>query len=663
MSEVVVAWDECTFANQFRSESGDDVSVVTSETDLREELHLDDGQDWGGTGLIILLELDWERHRSRFHGFDIVRDLLLKGFDQPIVLCSFASNKSLYDIPGIGRRLARMPFPFERLPTSPDVLVERARNADSFSDPWLEFVRRNILAEKPYAMCAHDIKGAIAKSDEELGSAVDDALEDLDEMNLGLPENLSKHRDRAEQALEDERYSEAREALRVFVGLLEQHGVQETETEDFRAEDKEKPKSDIILIEDEEDELEYYRRGLERDFKVFAAGHVEEVLSELEENPENREYLAIIADWQLKEEDGKTWQPKQGFELLDEVGRKYGPIYRVALTSLPKSAIASVQNATSSGIYDTYFPKRSVGNTAGYSFPEISEKIKDGIEPIHKLRRRLPDLGPWTDRGEEKTFREAFLELYYSDEWSDEIEEVKIRSNEIIKEYIEYYENKYKNGQKAPSIGESPYNLSAGNYDTEATRGHILKILTLRLISLYLHFEHNLSTKDICPFLIGKSKEYDGSWPGQWYSIVGFERVEGGINIQSILPYEEEWLKKYHGSDIKAIRQRKIDAKERKFVDIVNDGLDPFRGTTVSGEEISVPDKLKIRTAEKAVESLEGVWEQLNIMKEKGKDVGKFEKKFDGLVQKVYEDNTKDVDYLNMLFKKGLGGRFHSLKE
>jgi len=664
MGKVVVAWDEGVFADRFRSVCGDDVSVVTSRSSLDQELQRDDGKDGGDTCLVVLLELDWEGHRSRFRGFDIVRDLFLhEEFDQPIVLCSFAGKKSLYDIPGIGRRLARMPFTFERLPTTPGVLVEKARNADPFSVPWLEFVRRNILVEKPYAMCAHDIRGAIPKGDEELSSAVEDALEDLDALNLGLPENLLKHRERAEQALENERYGQARHALRVFVGLLEQHSVQEANTEDSRPIEEEQPKSDIILIEDEGDELEYYRRGLERDFNVFAARHVDEVLAELEENPKNREYLAIVADWRLKEEDGRTDQPLQGFELLDKVSREYGPIYRVALTSLPKSTIASVQNATSSRVYDTYFPKGSVGNAAGYSFPEISEKIKEGIEPIHKLRSRMPEIGPWTDRGEKKTFREAFLELYQSEEWEEKKVDVENTAKSAIRDYVEYYEDKYDKGESVPSVGDAPYNLSAGNYDSEATRERILKVLTLRLISLCFHFKYEVSTENIYPFLTGKTPNYDGTMLGQWYGVLGIERAGGGIKLQSVFPHEEEWLKRHLSVDIKAIEQKKIDRREGNFVEIINDGLDFFRGTTIDGEKIPVQDRIYIGNAKSAVRSLENIEEKLKSVGSEGRRAKNLMKKLRQIKKKVYNNslNKKGVDMLYMLDEKDLLRRFDNL--
>jgi len=661
MSRVVIAWDEGVFADRFRSACGDNVSVVTSRSSLDQELQRDDGKDWGDTCLVVLLELDWEGHRSRFRGFDIVRDLLLhEEFDQPIVLCSFARKRSLYDIPGIGRRLARMPFTFERLPTTPGVLVEKARNAAPFSAPWLEFVRRNILVEKPYAMCAHDIRGAIPKGDEELSSAVEDALDDLDALNLGLPENLLKHRQRAEQALENERYGEARNALRVFVGLLEQHGVQEANTEDSRPIEEGEPKSDIILIEDEGDELEYYRRGLERDFNVFAARHVEEVLAELEENPKNREYVAIVADWRLKEEDGKTDQPLQGFELLDKVSRKHGPIYRVALTSLPKSAIASVQNATSSKIYDTYFPKGSVGNAAGYSFPEISEKIKEGIEPIQTLRTRLPEIGPWKPQSGKTTFREVFLKLYNSNEWNDELSQIKRTAINVIKDYVEYYENEYSRGGSAPPVGNAPYNLSAGE---KATRDRVLKVLALRLVSLWFHFKYETSTEDICPFLTGKTPEYGGTYPGQWYSILGLGRSGGGFKVQSIFPYEEEWLKSRHNVNIKSIRQEKIDRREGKFVEIINDGLEFFRGTTIGGEKIPVQDRIDIRNAKSAVRSLENIENKLESIGDDVERVKNLTNKLRQIKEEVYNKSLskEDIDMLYMLDEKDLLKRFDNL--
>lgn len=645
MSDTIIAWDNLDYANHVSDMSGEDVSVIASNGELGETL------EDGPKRLVVLLELAWEGKRSEFYGFDLIRDLLLDGFDQPILLCSFLPREEFYDIQGIGRKLARMPFPFVRLPAAPGVLVEKAKNAEPFSDMWYAFVRENILVEEPFEICAHEIKGALSKSDDELGPAVDAALGDLDALNLRLPEDLSRHRKRAEQALEGGNYAEAREALEVFVGLLERHGSQRDIDAAAGTKKKELPKSDVILLEDEEDQLEYYRRGLEREFNVFAAQRAEEVLKELEENPNDREYVAIIADWWLKEEDGKTWQPMQGFELLDEVGRKHGPIYRVALTSLPQGAFASIRNAAPSGIMDEYFPKGSVGNTKSYSFPEIADSIKEGIEPVLELRNRLPTIGIWTNRDERKTFQEAFLELYQSDEWESERAKIERASDNLVEEYVEY-EEQYVQGESAPDIRDES-NLTPATRDTPATRGRIIQVLKLRLITLALHFRLNLGDESIFQLLTGKTEDsdYSSSALRNWYSNLGFSRSEGEI-VRWIMPYEEDWLKRSQGIDLEEVERKEIEEKERQFAQFINDRLDDFRGTKVNGRRLRVPSNIDIRTAEDAVDALESLDDQLGM--------GRMRRKFRGLLEDVQEKESK-TGYLEMLFEKGLLERFDAL--
>jgi hypothetical protein len=609
------------------------------------------GGKWNDVQVVFLLELGWNGQRSSFFGFELIRELLLDGFDQPILLCSFLPREKFYDVQGIGRKLARMPFPFVRLPVDPDVLVEKAKNAEPFSDMWYAFVRENILVEEPYEICAHELKGALSKSDDELRTAAEDALSDLDAFDLRLPDNLSKHRGRAEEALEEGNYAEAREALEVFVGLLDQRGTQGAIEADASEEEEDSTKSDILLVEDDEGQLEYYRRGLERDFNVFAAQRAEEVLTELEENPNDREYGAIIADWWLREEDGKTWQPMQGFELLDEVGRKHGPIYRVALTSLPQGAFASIRNAAPSGIMDEYFPKGSVGNTKPYSFPQIAESIKDGIEPVLELRNRLPTLGIWTNRDQKKSFKEAFLELYQSDEWESEKAKIEKASVNLVDEYVETEEH-YVQGEPAPDIRDDS-NLTPGTRDTPATRERIIQILKLRLITLALHFRLGLNDESIFQLLTGKTEDtdYSSSALRNWYSNLGFSRSKGEI-VRWIMPHEEEWLEESQGINLEEIEKEEIEEKERQFAQFVSVRLDDFRGTKVDGRKIRVPSSIDVRSAEDAIDALESLDEQL--------EMGRMRGKFSDLLGEIQEKERK-TGYLEMLFEKGLLERFDAL--
>lgn len=650
MSSVILLWNKSKYTDKLE-QSDVDLSIVTSRVDINRELNYNFDEEEGDSCLIVLLELSWERSLSRFYGFDIVHDLLLEGLSRPILLCSFFDRKSLYELQGIGRKLARMPFPFVRLPVDPDVLMEKAKNAEPFSDMWYAFVRENILVEEPYEICAHEIKGALSKNNNELRSAVNDALADLDALDLRLPEDLSRHRQRAEEALKEERHAEAREALEVFVSLLERHGSRGVAEADVETEGDEVPKSDIMLVEDEKDQLEYYRRGLERHFNVFAAQRAEEALTEIEENPNDREYVAIIADWWLKEEDGKTWQPMQGFELLDEVGRKHGPIYRVALTSLPQGAFASIRNAAPSGIMDEYFPKGSVGSTRGYSFPQIADSIKDGIEPVVELRNQLPTIGIWTNRDEKKTFKEAFLELYQSDEWESEKAKIERASDDLVEEYVEYEEH-YVQGEPAPDIRDES-NLTPGTRSTRATRERIIQVLKLRLITLALHFRLSLRDESIFQLLTGKAEDtdYSSSAFRNWYSNLGFSRKDGAI-VRWIMPYEEDWLRESQGIDLEEIEKEEIEEKERQFAEFVSTKLEEFRDTKVGDQKIRVPSSIDVRTAKDAIDALENLDRQLGR--------GTLRQKFDNLLEDIEEKESK-TGYLEMLFEKGQLDRFDAL--
>jgi hypothetical protein len=658
MSQIIIAWDEGPYADRLRDETKGDVSVATSRDDLKNELQDEEGRYRDDVRLIVLLEMSWEERRSRFHGFDLLRDLMLDkdGFDGPVVFCSFAERTSLYDLQSIGRIMAPMPFPFVRLPATPETLVEQARGAKPFSGALLAFVRDNFLIEKPYGICAHQIGGAIEKSDEELQAAVKDALEDLDALSLRLPEELTKHRRAAEQALDEKRYSEARHELKVFVGLLRQRGTHSEGEEDDALEEEEQLKHDIILIEDEKDQLNYYRRGLERDFDVFTAQRASEVLDELEENPDDREYLAIVADWWLKKEDGKTWQPMQGFELLDRVGRKHGLIHRVALTSLPPGAFASVRNAAPSSIMDDYFPKGSLGNTRAHSFPQIAAKIEEGIAERLRVRDRLPQKGRWNEVKDEakqkggKNFTDLFIALRCSPRWDEEREDIEQHSKEILETYKEHYDDKYAQGQAVREITQAPHHLSLGGRGAPADEDTIRKALKLRLITIGLYLERDLEDKDIHRLLHGRSSSEDAaSTIKHYYPDIGLSRTSGKLKLDCIFPYEYEWMQREFGFTSKKLEGSTLTGDEAEYVKYVKNAADNLR--TFSG--INVTPRPSIDSVDAAADAL------LNVGKQIEKDSATLAQKLLEIVETTFENE----DYFGVVNDADRNGELDKLKD
>ena len=107
MSTTVIAWDEGPYADRLRDRAGEGVSVVTSKTDLDAALQSGAGGAWADdVQLALLLELVWEGQRTRFHGFELVKELLLADFDRPLVLCSYFEKKDFYSTEGARNRPA-----------------------------------------------------------------------------------------------------------------------------------------------------------------------------------------------------------------------------------------------------------------------------------------------------------------------------------------------------------------------------------------------------------------------------------------------------------------------------------------------------------------------------------------------------------------------------
>lgn len=557
MENVAVVWDESPFAEHIDNETGREVSVITSRDSLDHRLSqgtLDE------TSLVVLLELTWEgNRRSEFYGLEVVRELIgEEKFEQPIVFCSFADQQSLYEVEGVSGELARMPFPFERLPASPDQLVARAKDAEPRSEMWLAFVRR-IALEKPLLMRAHDIDQAVPKPGKDMVAAARRALDDLDDLNLDLPGRLSEKRRSVEKALrraenelnedggevEEElrEAAEAREELREFAVFL--RGVNTSRGEETRKLAKNERKRNIILVEDQEDQLNYYREGLRRHFNVFATQRADEALSELEENPD--EYQAIIADWILFDPSGemRRWQDLQGFELLEQAGR-YGPICRVALTSSSRPVLSAVKNAASSTLYDAYFPKRSLGRTEEGSFQNISVKVNNIVNNKERVKNRIPIKGEWKGEGK---YRKEFLNMWRLNSWEEIKEEIKKDAQKISKEYVKYRNKKRKDEIRWEAIPD----MSGGNLDykykwtdnVKGLREEVKNILKTRLLMFYLHFGEGETIYKVTQLVMG----YSGisGRPAQLYQDLGIHYTKEGFLKKKILPYEVKWFEEIFG--------------------------------------------------------------------------------------------------------------------
>jgi hypothetical protein len=564
--EIVIAWDENEYADLLREELGDRGRVVVSESELHDAMGREpdrDSQDWNDVRLVLLLELAWEEQRSRFCGFDIARNLLLDGFDQPIVFCSFMAMEQLYYIQKVGRRLARMPFPSVRLPADPGKVTNRANAADALTGMGLTYIRDNFLSKRAKAIVAHDIDGALEKTKSELPElqdAVRPILEDFDAYEVALSPEIMEQRRVVGDALEGEDYNEARSQLLQFVRLLDRDHHLENDED---SQDTEKFGYSVILLEDEPEELEFYRKGLESHFDVFATRRAEEALRELRENPHGRDYMAVIADWRLLKKDGVTWQPMFGFDLLAEA-RKIDPsIYLASLTSLGETFVLSVLKHGPIK-HTNWFPKGVVGRKEPWSFPEFANYIHEKVEPHFLVRKHLPDLGRWKkiptaakEKGG-KTFRRLFLELRGSDEWHEAWEEIKKPVQDIVEQYVE----EHRNRRPTSDIKDPPYELSKGGNRTPAGRERLIKMLKLRLIALALHFEHGFNDEEIYCLLNGVSEyfEEDNYWDredtndrsniGLWWRDVGFSRSDKNIKLEYVMPHEREWLKEVYERDL-----------------------------------------------------------------------------------------------------------------
>jgi CheY-like chemotaxis protein len=550
--EIIIAWDEGPYADHLRDETKGDVSVATSRDDLDHELRNGTGRAWADVQLVILLELAWEGQRARFHGFELVKELLLEDFDRPLVLCSYLEKENFYSVQGVGRFLARMPFPFVRLPAARKDLVAKASGAEASSAMWRAYVRENYLAQEPFARIAHDMRQALSQSDDQMERTVQRLLEDLDALEVRLPGAVAEQRQTVEQALRrDGAIDTARASIDELRRRLEEHGAPQDDGE--AEEENAAAKSDyaVLLVEDDDVQREQYRRGLAPYFDVFAAESAAEALDELRTS--ERTYLAVVADWVLLEEDGVTWQPMQGFDLLVEAWEESGPLCLIALTSLHREAVASVLRSASHEI--DWFSKSEVGDDARWPFHAFAGYLRKRVRALLSDRVSMPQSKWWTERG----LGDLLLELKYeSGRWEQVRTDAEEMARQIVEEFFE------KDTALAP-VNAGDYKLTTPGRTTTPKMSHLEKILPLRLAVLAGHLEHGLSPLAIRRRLrkeedIDKNKVENRA--KQWYPQLGLERDgHGRIPETAALAHERDWFRRTYGTDLKeAERQAQAQA-------------------------------------------------------------------------------------------------------
>lgn len=539
---VIIAWNEGAYTSRLRDATGEMVSVVTSRDALEGEIRAGSGQEWTDARLIVLLELIWERQRSQFYGFELVKDLLLDDFNQPVLLCSFLERERFYTAEGIGRFLAPMPFSFIRLPTTPEALVGKAQDAEAFSPRLRAYVRENYLAQEPFGRVAHDLRNALDKDAPEAKRMVQRCLEDLDALNVTLPTELAEQRSVVQRTLQQgaEISDEVATAVSELGNRLEQHSATRRTAGSENGEASAPSNYAVMLVEDDDADREEIRRGLKPHFEVFAASSAEEALEGLRMS--RQKYLAIVADWLLLEEDGITWQPMQGFDLLVKAWEESAPICLIALTSLEREAVASVLRSTSLEI--DWFPKSEVGENTRWPYHAFAGYIRKRVRALLPDLVNMPEKAWWSEKG----LGDLFLELKYeSGRWEDVRQDAEETARQIVEEY-------YEEETATSPINKGDYRLTAPGDKTTPNMGHLEKILPQRLAVLALHFEYEQSLVDIRT-LLRMEEELDESTiknrAKSWFAKLGLEREYGRIPESSVMEHEREWLNQTYGLDLK----------------------------------------------------------------------------------------------------------------
>jgi len=610
MEEVVVAWDDSAFADRIRKETGPEVRVATSRNSFN-RLNKIAKKD---PRLILLLELSWGGQRSNFHGFDVLRDLLMADSDRPILLCSFLEKQQFYSLEGIGRFLARMPFPFEQLPAPPRALLEKVRGVSAISSRMRAYIRENYLAQEPISEVVHDLRTALETELEEgeFRDTVARLTRDLRALNISLPQQVSEqNRTLRRQALRKEGdISDLRESTEALRDQLERHNFSRRSSES-RNQDADSENYRLLVVEDDDSQREEYRTGLEPYFdEVRAVGTADEALDELRSSDE---YRAVVADWRLLEDDGVTWQRLQGFDLLVKAWENSAPVHLVALTSLNREAVASVLRETTVDI--DWFPKSEVGEDARWPYHAFADYIHNRVEPALQDLESLPNLKWWTEKG----LGDRFLDIKYkSNRWHQVRSEAEKAAKKVIEEIKENGYLRGKINEKEYYKGE--YVLDVPSEGPIKSDLQVEKVITQRLIVLAIHFyreeiginfEESIENtpEGIYNLLRGDAKKDSKYMVKRWYPVLGLSRRRGAIK-KEMFEHEKEWIR----SEFKVGTDLSIEKKEEMKI-------------RVSEAKYEVKDeRFQPDTAREAVRELENITKKLgsemrkrvkNILEEK----------------------------------------------
>jgi CheY-like chemotaxis protein len=545
MENVVVAWDDNVFADRIREEAEPEVSVATSRKSF-DRLRIEKKDP----SLIILLELSWQGRRTDFHGFEVLKDLLMEDADSPLLLCSFLEREQFYSLEGVNRFLARMPFPFERLPSIPATLLERVRGIDTphllpiASEAYFEqedeegeldlkelpdlpsqkvgklphltapeafleklrgvrplsarmraYIRENYLAQEPVSDVVHDLRTVLETELEEgeFRDTVARLTRDLNALNINLPQEISdQNRTVRRQALrKEEDNTDLRESTEVLKDQLNRLDFSRRSSGQNQEPFRSAYNYHVLIVEDDDSQREEYRKGLEPYFDdVRAVGTADQALEELRSSDE---YRAVVADWRLLEDDGVTWQRLQGFDLLIKAWESSAPIHLVALTSLNREAVASVLRETNVDI--DWFPKSEVGKDARWPYHALAEYIHKRIEPALQDLEDIPDFTWWTEKG----LGDRFLELKYKSKRWDQVRSNVKKAAEKVIENIEdgdgLGEDEKINNKK---YYEGKHALTAPSSGTEeASMRQLEKILPQRMIVLAMCFAEKEIKSDV----------------------------------------------------------------------------------------------------------------------------------------------------------------------
>lgn len=544
----LILWNKAPYCKELEKIFGTD-SVATSNAELEGLLKEDSDSDC----LIILAELSWGgKNLSLFQGFELAEKLLLDGFTKPLVFCSFQRREFFYNSKSAARFLSPMPFTFLQLPLSRQQWEEKVSKIRAFSPMLQAYIRENCLVKGGRLKAiVHRLRNGVSQQ-EQFNQICKRSFDDLDVLHVSLPLELIQQRKTIEHCLSQGNIAAAAEETKSLVEKLDKFASTTSSTASIAA--PEKASYGIVIVEDNEQQLKRLQQEMEKYFDVFATRSSTEALKELQNDLSHEKYFAIVADWELLEEDGFTWQEMQGFDLLAEAGRTR-PLCLIALTSLSKDAVSSILRPSPVKIH--WFSKEEVGNNARWSYYAFAQYMIEQITNILLEQLHEPSGDLWQRRG----LKELFIDLrYHSGKWPAVELDIKEKANQIIKAYYSVY----CQGGTIHAINKNPHKLILPGDDTVPNNNHLLCNLILRLVSLGLHFGHKIQLENIYRLLYCRDDKEDVTASlKRFCSNIGFstnrkETAKFEIDTSTVMKYEREWLTKQYRVEIDVITETEI---------------------------------------------------------------------------------------------------------